>query len=383
MSSISNRFFVTALEDGTTLHGALASDKTVTQGWDGSAASPDWSIATNQPTIYLTLTSGNTPVVASSTYEWKYNGATLTFDSSTGISTGTFAGLFKKVTHSSGNPAIMIINNLANSDNVDLDTLTLEGSWNAGGNTYIPFSASMQIRITSIGAAGYFGVVDFANGISNFTEHGQNVTMFVRLYSSGGGNISPNDYTTEWYINGTRFSTLDFPHSQLTTYTEGGTIFYALSLNEEDVTDNAIIRADIKLTGESDVIFTAYANVDDLQDPEYLYIQYNGANGQAATLRQGEFVEFYMWVGRADDPTIDTSFGIFKLKLLDADGDIIWTQFPNGDTIGLKNPDANGWRDGLVELITNKCFCKINYDIVNSNGKNITCIVLAQQGSAS
>ena len=55
MSSISNRFFVTALDDGTTLHGNLASDKSLSQAWSGTSAIPNWTIASEQPTIYLTL----------------------------------------------------------------------------------------------------------------------------------------------------------------------------------------------------------------------------------------------------------------------------------------------------------------------------------------
>ena len=58
MSQISNRFYVTALDDGTTLHGNLASTKPLSQAWNGSSAVPNWTQASEQPVIYLTLLSG-------------------------------------------------------------------------------------------------------------------------------------------------------------------------------------------------------------------------------------------------------------------------------------------------------------------------------------
>ena len=75
MGNISNRFYVTALEDGTTLHGNLVADKSLTQAWNGTSAVPDWTVVANQPTIYLTLLSGATAVQPSAdSVQWYYNG---------------------------------------------------------------------------------------------------------------------------------------------------------------------------------------------------------------------------------------------------------------------------------------------------------------------
>ena len=59
MSTISNRFFIEAIDDGSTLHGSLLSTKPLTQALVSSgAAVPDWTVAANQPIVYVDLING-------------------------------------------------------------------------------------------------------------------------------------------------------------------------------------------------------------------------------------------------------------------------------------------------------------------------------------
>lgn len=371
MSNISNRFFVTAIDDGTTLHGVLSSNKSLTQGWNGSTADPDWSISTNSPTITLQLTSGNSTVQADSNVTWKYNNDTIQFGQDN-ISTGTYAGLFKKGVSLSLQPTLQIIDNLASSDNVDVDIITLEGSWTSGGAA-IPFSVSTQVRITSIGDNGHVGIIEFEYGISNFTENGQSIKLIPHLYGGDGSSEArKSTYTVDWYINDVKVQ----DGAGFSQYTSVNPSTYVLTLNEADVVDNAIIKLVFKDISDGHVLYTEYANVDDLQDPEYMYIQYNSANGQTATLRKNEQVTFEIWVGRVDNPTVIQAYDTFKVKLLDGDGEVI------DDVIsGIPNADSEGWRELQPDISTHKASITITYETASSSDlgkKNITGIIVAE-----
>ena len=384
MGSISNRFFVSALDDGTTLHGNLSSTAALSQGWNGTSAVPDWTQAANQPTIYLTLLSGAELVQPTNTYTWYYNGTAIVFDGTTGIST-TPSGLFQKTTYNvtyggvtKAMPALKIIGNLAGyGGNVDMDSITFKGTYTPSGGS-IDFESSIQVRITSITKGGYLGVLNFLNGIADITEANQNITIYADLYGGEQGDrISITQSNVAWYINGVAFSTSTFTHSSLTTVTVGGVTFPALQLNEKDVTDHATIRCDF-IQG-TEVKYSAYVGVDDMQDPEFMYIQYNGANGNAASLRKSDdSALFYIWIGKNNDPTIDTAWTTFKLKLLDGNGDIITA---SGLANNIPNPDANGWR--TLPLVSTaganqgKAYVDVAYDTVNTYGKNVTGIIVA------
>jgi hypothetical protein len=70
MTQISNRLYITALEDGTTLHANLSAERALSQSWNGDNAVPNWQVPTNplgtapyaDPVIHLTLLSGATNV---------------------------------------------------------------------------------------------------------------------------------------------------------------------------------------------------------------------------------------------------------------------------------------------------------------------------------
>ena len=379
MSKISNRFFVTAIEDGTTLHGTLNSTIPLSQGWDGSAAVPNWT--SNHPKVYLNLLSGNT-AVNPTTVTWKYNYDELLFDSS-GLSTNIrYPGWFKKITYN-GKQALEIMVNLATDDNVDLDVITVEGTFATGG-TSIGFAASVNVRISKIGANSYLGLIDYEGGVNTYTESGQRIKLCGRLFSGGGGEVQPSSFVPELYINDVQFSTALFPNSNTGSVVDSsGVTRNGWWIDERDITGNAIIRIDFKVNCV--VEYQAYDTIDDMQDQEELYIQYNSENGQSATLRSGEEVEFYFWVGKTDDPTPIDSYNSYKIQLLDAAGNVVMSHIE-----GFYDPDENGWRNMYVDTFGpstpvyhsgRRAHCVVKYSVVQSLGKNMQGIVLAQQTS--
>lgn len=366
MSSISNRFYITALEDGTTLHGNLAVEGSLSQAWNGQTAVPDWTVAANQPLIYLTLLSGGTLVAPSNDFRWLYNGVEIQ-DSDT-----RFQKTTKVVTYGTGTsqqsetmPALKIVANLASSNNVDVDLITFEGNYIING-TGVSFTATAQIRISTISTGSSLGVINFHNGISDITTKGQVVVAYGMLYNPDG--TADTTVTTKWYLNDSTTPTAG-------TTIEGHTNAYQVT--EANVVDHATIRCEF-YKGSS-LLYTAYASVDDMQDPEFMYIQYNGNNGNAASLRKGETASFQIWVGTRTDPTpiggtSTPTYNHCKVKLLDGSGAPII-----GSSLATAIPasDSEGWRD-LTSLISGGKFpLTPHYNTVAANGKNITGIVVA------
>lgn len=369
MSSISNRFYITALEDGTTLHGNLAVEGSLSQAWNGQSAVPDWTIAANQPLIYLTLLSGGTLVAPSNDFKWLYNGVEIA-DSDT-----RFQKTTKVVTYGTGAsqqsvtmPALKIVANLASSANVDVDLITFEGNYIING-TGISFTATAQIRISTISTGSSLGVINFHNGISDITAKGQTVVAYGMLYNPDG--TADSTVTTKWYLNDSSTPTAG-------TTIEGHTNAYQVT--EANVVDHATLRCEFYKG--SDLLYTAYASVDDMQDPEFMYVQYNGNNGNAASLRKGETASFQIWVGTRTDPTpiggtTNPTYSIIKVKLLDGDGQVITE---SGLATNIPDAAADGYR--TLPMSGGKATITPHYDTVNGVGKkNLTGIILAQTAS--
>lgn len=385
MSSVSNRFYVEAIDDGSTLHGQLLSTKALTQAWTGSAAVPNWMVAGNQPTVYVDLMSGTSKVTPDAGGKWYYNNVEIEWAdaSETAVSTD---GRFQKVNNypTSANPtaAIKIIGNLASSSNVNTDSLTYTGSYTLGGSP-IGFSVSTFIRITGVSSAGIFGFIEFV-GSNIVTEKNQVVTMYARLFGADGNEItataSGSPFSTAWKMNNASIGA----GGDVTV--NGQTYHNAKQVSESQITDNSIVECDFSyitsIDGTSTTLtYTAFENVDDQTDLEQMYIQYNGGNDTSATLKRGGSITWDIWMGAQDDPTVDTSWTQFYVKLLNADGAIVHNNITGIPSEITDSSDAHyGWRpltwDGSAAHIT------LTYDIVHDSStfkKYLTGIVLAEK----
>ena len=385
MSSVSNRFYVEAIDDGSTLHGQLLSTKALTQAWTGNAAVPNWTVADNQPTVYVDLMSGTSKVTPDAGGKWYYNNVEIEWAdaSETAVSTD---GRFQKVNNypTSAKPtaAIKIIGNLASSSNVNTDSLTYTGSYTLGGSP-IGFSVSTFIRITGVSSAGIFGFIEFV-GSNIVTEKNQVVTMYARLFGADGNEItataSGSPFSTAWKMNNASIGA----GGDVTV--NGQTYHNAKQVSESQITDNSIVECDFSyitsIDGTSTTLtYTTFENVDDQTDLEQMYIQYNGGNDTSATLKRGGSITWDIWMGAQDDPTVDTSWTQFYVKLLNADGAIVHSNITGIPSEITDSSDAHyGWRpltwDGSAAHIT------LTYDIVHDSStfkKYLTGIVLAEK----
>lgn len=370
MSTISNRFFVTALEDGITLHGYLRATASLTQSYNNGVCIPDWSQVGGGPTIYLSLMSGADYAVPDSGYVWKWNGTEIAW-ASTAADAQSVNGLFQKVAnyvpsgYTTAVPAIKIIGNLASSSNVDIDVISFEGT-KTMSTAPIPFSASIEVRITEWISGGYAGILSFVDGIADISTENQSVTVYGTLYNESG--VVSSGVTLDWYLNEVQITSTD---STAAAYINASS---QLVVKEEAVVDYATVRCDFTYNGS--IQTTQYVGIDDTQDPEYMYVEHAQGSGNSASLRANGTVEFHIWVGTADDPTPNVSWTTFGVKLLDATGAEIDDDLTS---IGIASP-TNGYRpltnypaSGTFQYAT----ITIPYALVQSKGKAITGIILA------
>ena len=364
MSTISNRFMVTAIEDGTTLHGTLIATKSLAQSYNNGSCNPDWSVPANQPVIYVSLYDSVSPVAPDATFKWFWNGTELVF----GANNKTADGRFEKTTYTSGDvtvPALRITDNLASSDNLNVDIIRFEGSRTIS-TAPIPFSCSVEVRITEWVSGGYLGTLSFADNAVIDNSH-SSVEIVPTLYNDSGV-VATADYAVAWYIN----------EALVNGSTAAGSSVgsdYHLTVVEEDITDYATVKC--IFTSGGSVVWTEYIGIDDTTDPEFMYIQQSTGDGNAASLRDGQSVTFRIWVNRMDDPSLDpdSPWEIFKVLLLNSTG-----QPYTGSITGLP-VDQDGYRDITVtEGGESQKYGEITitYQLVTNLGKSLTGIVRAE-----
>lgn len=356
MNDIQNRAFVQYLEDGSQLHYELRSTKSLNQALSMGHCIPDWTIAANQPIIWLSLQNGSTPIAPDSDNQvWTYNGNVITFDSNNRSTNSEFVGVFEKTTYSVGAlsmPALKIINNLATlSDIVDIDVIGFSGKKTLSANP-ISFGCAISVQITELIKGGYVGTLEFLDGKANIDTEDGTVTLISKFYSQTGEEITTG-FTRKWYLNDVQVTSTTV--STTAAYlTNGGA---RMVVPEKAVTDYAVAKCEFynSVNGVETLRYTCYAGIDDTQDPEYMWIRNalnagGQATGNAASLRNGDYVTFQSYMSRSDSPnSIDARWVKYYVKLLDAEKSIIYSNIagvPEAHVGG----DYDGYRDITTEV---------------------------------
>ena len=357
---ISNQFIITALQDGSAVQGSLRVNGSLSQNYNPSTHKvvPDWKAdASTRPSVYLVLRKGATYLSSSqlTTQKWMYNGIEIQFGDdgkSTNFKDAAGSALFQVSTTSvtlAGTaynlPLLTVISNLASDSNVDIDTIGFEGSVEIMGKQ-IGFQAAVEVKIAQMTAQGYLGVLSPESAI--ITAKGQSVVISASLYTEDG--TAPSTWYTRWFNVGT---------GEEYTGSKGQK---SITINEADVTDNVIIRCDFYTDANyTNRVTTAFASIDDTQDPEYFYVSFNGSNSDhSGQLGPGESVEVTAWVATMEDPNaIDTRYTNFSVIFYDGNKTEITTGAPT------------------MTSSANKGKVTVPYDFVASNGYKVAGFVTA------
>jgi hypothetical protein len=163
------------------------------QGVDTTSgkATPDWTVAANQPIITPVVSSMRGNGVTLSSFSWKYLGNTLSF---TGAASGDWrtdsTGKFM-MNLSTG--ALKIVDNLASTTNIANDTLEFSCTATVAGVEY-SVSKSIDVVIQSIGSSSYMGIITAT--ASQLNETTTTTTLTAKLLLSGEEIAG---YYVKWY----------------------------------------------------------------------------------------------------------------------------------------------------------------------------------------
>ena len=361
--TISNHFAITALQEGITVQGSLRIDGTLSQNWNNNTqkAIPNWKATQadpnpSQPRVYPVIRKGvqymnNSQLVNT---HWLYNDVVITFDNSgdstnfldanndplfhVGTTTVSLGGSSYLV------PCLTVIANLASPTNIDLDTIGYEGSVEILSKQQ-PFQCQVDVKIAQMSAQGFLGLLSPESAI--ITAQDQAVTVTASLYGEDGQ--SPATWYCKWYNAGTGDEYVAARNNHSVT-------FYGA-----DFVDNLILRCDFFTDASyNNRVTTAFASIDDTQDPEYLYISLNGSNSDfSGQLSPGESCTVTAWVATMEDATaINTQYTNFTCVLYD----------------GQQNEITSG---PTMTTSSNRGTIVLPYDFVAQSGYKVNGIVTA------
>ena len=359
---ISNQFAITALQEGVTVSGSLRVNGSLSQNWNNNTQKciPDWKLTpASRPTIYPVIRKGVQYLAAANIIggTWLYNDVPIGFDEDTHKSTnfldanndpifqvGTAAVTLggSQVTV----PTLTIISNLASATNIDLDTIGYQGSIEVQGKQ-AAFQCQVDVKIAQMTSQGYLGLLSPESAV--ISTKNENIQIAASLYGEDGQALLT--WYTKWYDAGTGNALANTQDAR------------SVTINEADVTDNMIIRCDFFLdANHTNRVTTAFASIDDTQDPEYLYISLNGSNADfSGQLSPGEQCEVQAWVATMEDRTaINTAYTNFSVQFYDGQQQPITGTVP------------------IMSTSNNKGSVTITYDFVASCGYRINGIVTAQ-----
>lgn len=335
--SIGSECFIEAIVTGETLHPQLLSTKPLSQTYNSSKRKylPDWTDSENRPIVYLSQLNGSTEKAPIGTFKWLYNNTELSFDGSGNCTTEGYGNTFKSrsltlngVTYTA---ALEILGNLAASQNIDLDLIGYKGKAELSGVLF-DVELVLPVKIAEWSGSGYFGQITFqdittasspVDGVKVITKKGQKLRATAHLY--GDTELQSTQFYCKWYLNGTLKS--------------GTSTKNTFDVTEGDVTDHAVVECryfeDADCTKQITVVSE---DVDDQQDPEFMYIQHQkctlpeGSNtyvwsdwvfGKNVQLRKGEKCKYQVWVGRADNASVDTDWSTLTVMFRGKNGTVL------------------------------------------------------------
>lgn len=406
MGYVSNQIFMSAIDDGTTIHGSLVANKSLSQGYnkDNGRFTPDWSEGAG-PTIYLTLLDGATPIVPTgwsaatqNAVRWDWNNTTLTFDKN-GYSTNAKStdghSLFQRTTYTWSGitmPALKIVYDLALAGSLNNDIIRIQGYVEMSGDP-IPFSAAVTVQLGEISSNGYFGGIDFPDG-SVILSDDQTIRCVANLYSAGE---PVSEYRCSWKFNGDAVTSTN-PNDNIYMSSSGSgktnDILHVSGDDQGGVFDIATVTCTFQAKDENDAtkwvdVLTLTETIDDQGDEELMYVYYTlggtsaKINGAPVSLHKGQKVTWDIFIATNTDAEDIKTVKKFEFMPKKANGSAMTSSdftSESGSPLNVAAKWNDGWCDisktGSGQAWTRGGFTCCFADIHNA-GKNISGIVRA------
>jgi hypothetical protein len=207
-------------------------------------ATPDWTVAANQPTITPKITSARSQTVLILSSSWSYNGIALEIGSD-GYNTNAAFSRYFYVNSETG--ALTIKQNLASTDNPASDTLEFSATVRVGG-VETKTSKSIDITIQPVGVSAYSGYVETTTTVIG--EDVENAMLSTRLFSDAN---EVSTYGVKWYSGDVALSDNDNKKTLTVSrdMVNGSQIFIAEFYTDTSL-KTAICRAGVTIVDNAD-----------------------------------------------------------------------------------------------------------------------------------
>jgi hypothetical protein len=249
---------------------------------EGSTANtnfrPDFSIEENQPTLELIVTSSRTATgettIADNQIKWYFNDTEINFSS--GVSTGTFAGLFKRSTTSAGRQALTVTGNIAPVAGYASAIIKAVATILVGDESE-SLQATYTAQIQQKSGTSY--KVTIAPGDSkNFVISEKDGSCQLKAVVYFDGALSSKSYTYKWYrMNGT-------------TWEQLASTAQTITVAEADVATYGDYKLEAYLEGQ--LIGTDAQGVMDTSDP-YMITPNASPSDESISEGSGSSVKYY------------------------------------------------------------------------------------------
>ncbi len=367
---VSNRIFMQAIGDAMTVQASLRANITLEQRYSraSDSAIPSWigSDLSTKPHIYPVVQM-NGVLYNIIGVTWRYNEQLITFESPSG---STYQGWLVSSNFTAPNgeplflmsatdankqnvgtalnpmlmPVLVVNGDLVDNGNLNMDSITMAATLEDSGHL-IPFAVSTEIRLSELSSSGYMGVIRFMTPSvitsSDPSADGSRVVMTAELTNNA---VAVSGFTVNWKVNG------DLVAAGATGDIGLSADGLTLTVCEPAITDIAVVECEFVV--DDSTVDVQMVTVDDLQDPEYMWVTNyigggsgSGQNGTSSVLHRGETVTWGVWMGKSDDSTsagVDSRYSRYSVRLFNAHGNVLNTDSENPDIADLPTA-ADGW----------------------------------------
>lgn len=259
-ATVSGRAHITFVRQGDSISSMLISTKALVQFVnDSGSATPDWSVAANQPVIYPRIVSQltGTTVTAITSPSWKVDGVLLSF----GSNSKTSDGMYEATTYAIAGvdvPALKICGNIM-ADATQNKVISLSCTVMTGGfSTQV--TADISVTRSEVSGEVYTGYLTATNG--GIVDDANVSTTLTATLMKGGTPVS-GGITYKWYYNTPADTDAEKDNWQPVTNTAD-----KLGVSRDEVDTIKVYKCDFVVSG--DVVASAFCEVRDDSDPLYI-----------------------------------------------------------------------------------------------------------------
>ena len=259
-ATVSGRAHITFVRQGDSISSMLISTKALVQFVnDAGAATPDWTVAANQPVIYPRIVSQltGTTVTAITSPSWKVDGVALSF----GSNSKTSDGMYEMTTYAIAGvnvPALKICGNIMASATQN-KVISLSCTVTTGGFTTM-VAADISVTRSEVSGEVYTGYISATNG-GIVDDTNTSTTLTATLMK--GGTLVSSGITYKWYYNTPEDTDAEKDNWQPITESTN-----MLGVSRDQVDTIKVYKCDFVISGS--VVASAFFEVRDDSDPLYI-----------------------------------------------------------------------------------------------------------------